>query len=128
MAIKPGSSHESTAAALSSQNTGGSKIHCLSRRCSDNPRRTMASQPHEFRTERLLLRRWCRGDRESFAALNADPLVMKHFPSPLSRQESNALVERAEAIFEQNGFGPWAVEVLGIAPFIGFVGLSIPRF
>ena len=88
----------------------------------------MASQPHEFRTERLLLRRWCRGDRESFAALNADPLVMKHFPSPLSRQESNALVERAEAIFEQNGFGPWAVEVLGIAPFIGFVGLSIPRF
>jgi RimJ/RimL family protein N-acetyltransferase len=88
----------------------------------------MASQPHGFKTERLLLRRWRPTDREPFAALNADPLVMKHFPSTLSRQESDALVERVEATFEQNGFGPWAIEVPNIAPFIGFVGLSIPRF
>jgi RimJ/RimL family protein N-acetyltransferase len=84
--------------------------------------------PHEFRTERLLLRRWRPADRESFAALNADPLVMKHFPSTLSRQESDALFEQVEAAFQQNGFGPWAVEVTNVAPFIGFVGLSVPRF
>jgi RimJ/RimL family protein N-acetyltransferase len=88
----------------------------------------MATQPYELRTERLLLRRWRPADREPFAALNADPLVMKHFPSTLSRQESDALVERVEATFEQNGFGPWAIEVPNIAAFIGFVGLSIPRF
>jgi RimJ/RimL family protein N-acetyltransferase len=38
------------------------------------------------------------------------------------------MVERIEAAFEQLGFGVWAVEVLNITPFIGFVGLSIPRF
>jgi RimJ/RimL family protein N-acetyltransferase len=84
--------------------------------------------PYEFRTERLFLRRWRPADRESFAALNADPLVMKYFLSTLSRQESDALAERAEAAFQQNGFGPWAVEVPHVAPFIGFVGLSIPHF
>ena len=60
--------------------------------------------PHEFRTERLLLRRWRPADREPFAALNADPLVMKYFPNTLSRQESDALVERVEAIFEPKTF------------------------
>ena len=84
--------------------------------------------PHELTTERLLLRRWRPADREPFAALNADPLVMKHLRSTLSRQESDALIERVDATFDQNGFGPWAVEVPNVAPFIGFVGLSIPRF
>jgi RimJ/RimL family protein N-acetyltransferase len=31
-------------------------------------------------------------------------------------------------MFEQQGFGPWAVGVRGTASFIGFVGLSVPRF
>ena len=84
--------------------------------------------PHEFRTERLLLRRWRPADREPFAALNADPRVMKYFPNTQSRQESDALVEQVQATFDQHGFGPWAVEVPNVAPFIGFVGLYIPRF
>jgi RimJ/RimL family protein N-acetyltransferase len=86
------------------------------------------SGPHEFRTDRLLLRRWRPADGEPFAALNADPLVMKHFPSTLSRQESDAMVERIETKFEQQGFGMWAVEVPHVAPFVGFVGLNIPSF
>ena len=84
----------------------------------------------ELRTERLMLRRWRREDREPFAALNADPRVMEHFPSRLSRAESDALADRIEAGFEEHGYGPWAVEVPGIAPFIGFVGLALqgPEF
>ena len=35
-------------------------------------------------TDRLLLRQWCASDREPFAAMNADPVVMRHFPAPLS--------------------------------------------
>ena len=35
----------------------------------------------ELDTERLRLRRWREGDREPFAALNADPVVMEHFPA-----------------------------------------------
>lgn len=80
----------------------------------------------ELRTDRLLLRRWRPQDREPFAAVNSDPLVMEHFPSPLSRQESDALIDRLEAGFVERGWGLWAVE----APegFVGFTGLSVPTF
>ena len=82
----------------------------------------------ELRTDRLYLRRWRATDRQPFAALNADPRVMEHFPAPLSREESDALAARIESHFEQHGFGLWAVEIADIAPFAGFIGLSIPRF
>ena len=45
-------------------------------------------------TERLLLREWRDADREPFAAMNADPQVMEHFPATLTRAESDALVDR----------------------------------
>ena len=78
-----------------------------------------------IRTARLLLRRWTDADLEPFAALNADPRVMEHFPSTLSRPESDALVARIEADFDEHGFGLWAVEADGT--FLGFTGLSVPR-
>ncbi|WP_433345543.1 GNAT family N-acetyltransferase [Microtetraspora malaysiensis] len=77
-------------------------------------------------TERLVLRRWRESDREPFAALNADPEVMEYFPSTLTRERSDALADRLEAEFEECGFGLWAVELSG--EFIGFTGLSVPRF
>jgi len=77
----------------------------------------------QLRTDRLLLRRWRPSDREPFAAINADPLVMRHFPATLTRAQSDALVERIEACFEEHGYGVWAVEIPDDAPLIGFVGL-----
>jgi len=53
---------------------------------------------------------------------------MEFFPRRLSSTESDAMVDRIEEHFENRGFGLWAVEVPGVAPFIGFTGLSIPRF
>jgi RimJ/RimL family protein N-acetyltransferase len=79
-------------------------------------------------TERLVLRRWRDDDREPFAALNADPVVMEHFTQRLSRDESDAFVDRIEARFEANGYGLWAVEVKGGSPFIGYVGLAMGDF
>ena len=84
--------------------------------------------PQELKTDRLLLRRWAPADREPFAALNADPRVVEHLPAALSRQESDALAARIEAHFDEHGFGLWAVEFRGVAPFAGFAGLSIPAF
>ena len=84
--------------------------------------------PRELRTERLLLRRWVAADRTMFASLNADPLVMEHFPAVLGLEESDALADRIERHFDEYGFGLWAVEIPGVAPFAGFVGLSIPQF
>ncbi|WP_245647323.1 GNAT family N-acetyltransferase [Microtetraspora niveoalba] len=77
-------------------------------------------------TERLVLRRWQEKDREPFAALNADPEVMEHFPSTLTRERSDALADRIAAEFDVCGFGLWAVELSG--EFVGFTGLSVPRF
>lgn len=75
-------------------------------------------------TARLVLRRWTAADRAPFAALNADPEVMRYFPEPLSAGQSDALADSIEATFEQYGFGLWAVEVKGGPPFIGFTGLA----
>ena len=76
----------------------------------------------ELTTERLLLRAWRPADRKPFAALNADPAVMEHFPAPLTCAESDAFVDRIEAHFAQHGFGQWVVEVDSV--FAGFTGLS----
>ena len=76
-----------------------------------------------LRTERLVLRRWRAEDLAPFGALNADPVVMEHFQTMLSREESDAMASRIDAEFEDCGFGLWAVEVSGGSPFIGYVGL-----
>ncbi|WP_395088876.1 GNAT family N-acetyltransferase [Armatimonas sp.] len=81
-----------------------------------------------IKTNRLLLRRWLPSDAVPFAALNADPRVMEFFPSTLTPAESDAMVGRIEAHFDEKGFGLWAVEVPEVAAFIGFIGLSTPRF
>jgi RimJ/RimL family protein N-acetyltransferase len=86
------------------------------------------SLPDELQTERLRLRRWRFEDRASFARMNADPRVMQHFPVPLTQAESDAVADRIAAHFERHGFAQWAVEIPGITPFAGFIGLSIPRF
>ena len=77
---------------------------------------------------RICLRRWRDDDREAFAAMNSDQRVMEFLPSRLSRAESDALVDRIQKHFSEHGFGVWAIEVLNLTPFIGFAGLTIPRF
>jgi RimJ/RimL family protein N-acetyltransferase len=84
--------------------------------------------PIELRTERLLLRDWRDTDLEPFAALNADPEVMRYFRGTRSRESSDEFAGRIRAKLHENGWGLWAVEVLGGAPFIGFVGLAEQTF
>lgn len=87
------------------------------------------TRPHPtLTTARLRLRPWREADLAAFAAINADPVVMEHFPSVLERASSDALAERIAGHFDRHGYGLWAVEVPDIAAFIGFVGLAIPRF
>ncbi len=78
----------------------------------------------QLRTERLLMRRWWPADREAFAAMNADPGVMRHFPRPMTREESDAFVDRLEAGFDERGFGLWALERLDGGGLLGCTGLS----
>ena len=80
----------------------------------------------ELRTERLLLRQWRDDDLAPFAALNADPVVMEHFPGLMSREASDAFAESNRERIAERGWGLWAVEAEG--RFIGFVGLNPPSF
>jgi RimJ/RimL family protein N-acetyltransferase len=88
---------------------------------------TLRGVEHRFdsiRTARLVMRRWRDADRDAYAAMNADPLVMRYFPATLDRAASDASVDRIEELFDRQGFGLWALEVAESAGFIGFTGLN----
>ena len=80
-----------------------------------------------FETSRLIFRRWQDEDKAPFSAMNSDHDVMEHFPTTLSREESDVLIERIESGFDKNGFGLWAVERKDNGAFIGFIGLGVPH-
>jgi len=79
-------------------------------------------------TDRLVLRQWRDSDRAPYAALNADPDVMEHFPFTLTNVQSDEMVDRMTSVLDDTGRGLWATEVKATATFIGFIGLSQPRF
>ena len=73
-------------------------------------------------TERLVLRPWLPQDRGPFAAMNADPDVMEHFPGLMTREQSDAFADRVATHFAVHGYGFWVVEAEGA--FAGFCGLQ----
>jgi RimJ/RimL family protein N-acetyltransferase len=79
-------------------------------------------------TERLRLRPWEARDRAPFAALNGDPEVMRYFPKPLTRAESDALIGRLEARWASDGFSFGVAERRTDAAFLGMVGLARVQF
>ncbi|HTB46283.1 MAG TPA: GNAT family N-acetyltransferase [Acetobacteraceae bacterium] len=79
-------------------------------------------------TARLILRPWRQSDLPRFADQNADPVAMRFLNGVLTREQSDGYVARAEQHLAEHGFGKLAVEVPGVAPFIGAVGLSWVRF
>jgi RimJ/RimL family protein N-acetyltransferase len=84
-------------------------------------------EPIEATTARLRLRQWRDADRTPFAALNADPEVMKYFAGLVPRAASDRSIDVWQAELAERGWSNWAVEVVRTGEFIGFVGLSVPR-
>src|SRR5215831_5989604 len=76
--------------------------------------------------EQVILRQWRDSDLEPYAAMNANPEVMRYFPSPLNREQSEASLARQRSLIEQRGWGLWALDVDGA--FAGFTGLAVPGF
>ena len=70
------------------------------------------------------MRRWRDSDRGPFAAMNADPEVMRYFPETLDRTASDGHLDRIEALFQRQGFGLWALEQAATGRFLGFTGLN----
>lgn len=81
---------------------------------------------HEPETERLVLRQWRAQDLAPFAALNADPEVMRYFPAQLSRAESDGVALRCQSLIKERGWGFWAIEEKVSGEFVGMVGLHTP--
>ena len=79
-------------------------------------------------TERLYLRQWQASDFAIFAAMNADPEVMKYFPKLLSAKVSDIIANKCQQLIEDNGWGFWALSLKEGSnkndAFIGFVGLN----
>jgi ribosomal-protein-alanine N-acetyltransferase len=79
-------------------------------------------------TDRLVMRAFRDADREPFSLMNADPVVMEHFVTPLSREQSDAFVDRVRVQWEAVGWGLWALERRDTGEFIGYTGLWPVRF
>lgn len=83
--------------------------------------------PLEPLTPRLRLRRWRDSDRAPFAAMNADPAVMRYFAGLVSAEDSGRSIDAWQQAFAERGWANWALELRATGQFIGFVGLTIPR-
>jgi RimJ/RimL family protein N-acetyltransferase len=80
-------------------------------------------------TDRLLLEPWDHDAHgEAFAAINADPEVMRHLggADPMPREESDDSSRRIAAHWDAYGFGLWAASRRDTGEMIGFVGLCHP--
>lgn len=75
-------------------------------------------------TERLILRQWQDEDYPVYAGLNADPEVMRYFPSRLSVEQSIEQARKLKNKIARRGWGFWAAEVKASGEFIGFIGLN----
>lgn len=84
--------------------------------------------PESLRTDRLILRQWGEADRAPFATINADPVAMERMPATLDRAESDAMVDRIETQFTDEGYGLWVIERHEGGGAMGFVGLWPARF
>jgi len=85
------------------------------------------TQPLQLETPRLILRRWQEADRAHFAAMNADPVVMRYFAAPFTTEQSNETINRYLAAFDREGFSFFAAILRDTGAFAGTIGLQTMR-
>ena len=77
-----------------------------------------------FTSERLGFRNWQASDLDDFAQINADPEVMRYFPSVLSREETAAFITRLQGHYATHSLNYFAVEILKTRELAGFIGFA----
>ena len=77
-----------------------------------------------FETERLIVRRWEEADRAAFHRLNSDETVMRFFPFRRSRAESDAVMDRFNAMLDRDGITFFALESLADGEIVGMTGMA----
>jgi RimJ/RimL family protein N-acetyltransferase len=82
----------------------------------------------QLATPRLLLRPWQDRDRAPFATMNADPEVMRYFPTLMTQQETDDAADRYNQQLDRDGFTMFAVEDRSDGTFLGVIGAQTMRF
>lgn len=87
----------------------------------------MSTMLPEIETERLRLRQFTAGDREAFAALRADPEVMRYIGTGTGQTREEALksLEYRMSHWHEHGFGNWAVALKDGGALIGWCGIGV---
>lgn len=75
-------------------------------------------------TARLVLRGWRDGDRAALHAIASDPEVMRHLGPIPTREESDAGIDRQNALLASLGHCFWAVERRTDGLLLGFCGIK----
>lgn len=83
-----------------------------------------------LKTDRLVLRGWTPEDHGPFAAICADPEVMRFIGNGQTRAPADVArsIERFQTAWDKDGFGLFAVEERSSGALVGFTGLSRPNF
>lgn len=81
-------------------------------------------------TERLVLREWRDTDLDAYAALCADPEVMRYIGpgAPQDRARAAEAMRSFTAGWEEHGFGLWCLADARTDTCLGFTGLAVPDF
>jgi RimJ/RimL family protein N-acetyltransferase len=81
-------------------------------------------------TPRLLLRQWRSTDLDAFAAVNAQPEVMRfiHDGRTLDRAATAERLAYYQRHWDEHGFGLYAVQIAETGELAGFTGLAVPTF
>ncbi|QHC55045.1 GNAT family N-acetyltransferase [Rathayibacter tanaceti] len=77
-------------------------------------------------TARLRFREMAAADLTLMAELLGDPVVMRYYPAPKSREQASAWIEWNRRNYREHGFGLWIVETVDGA-FVGDCGLTWQR-
>jgi RimJ/RimL family protein N-acetyltransferase len=86
------------------------------------------STSYLFTTPRLGFRRWKASDLDAFTEINTDAEVMRFFEKPLPKDDTLAMMERMERLYEEKGFCYFAVDVLESQSLLGTIGLGWKTF
>jgi RimJ/RimL family protein N-acetyltransferase len=78
-------------------------------------------------TDRLILRGWSEADLDPFAAMAADPEVMRHLGEPQDRAGSWRAMALHAGHWALRGYGNWAVERRADGVLLGRAGLWNPE-
>jgi RimJ/RimL family protein N-acetyltransferase len=76
-------------------------------------------------TERLTLREMTEADLDDMATLLGDERVMAYYPRPKTRDEALGWINWNRRLYQDHGFGLWAVSVTGTGEFVGDCGLTM---